>query len=49
MVKPEVIRRRLQNLDKYLAYLEKVSGYPQKKFWIELKYGPVPNAFFKWL
>lgn len=31
MVKPEVIRRRLQNLDKYLAYLEKVSGYPQKK------------------
>lgn len=32
MVKPEVIRRRLQNLDEYLSYLDKVKSYPEDKF-----------------
>ncbi len=32
MVKPELIRRKLQEIDKYLTYLEKVRTYPQNKF-----------------
>lgn len=32
MVKPELIRRKLEETDEYLAYLEKVRACPQKKF-----------------
>jgi|AntDeeMinimDraft_5_1070356.scaffolds.fasta_scaffold05400_2 uncharacterized protein YutE (UPF0331/DUF86 family) len=32
MVKPEVIRRRLEKLDEYLSYLEDVQEYDQQKF-----------------
>jgi uncharacterized protein YutE (UPF0331/DUF86 family) len=32
MVKPELIRRKLKEIDKYLSYLEKVRAYPQKQF-----------------
>jgi uncharacterized protein YutE (UPF0331/DUF86 family) len=32
MVKPEVLRRRLEKLDEYLAFLERVKDYPRQKF-----------------
>jgi uncharacterized protein YutE (UPF0331/DUF86 family) len=32
MVKPEVIRRRLEKLDEYLSYLDDVQEYDQQKF-----------------
>jgi uncharacterized protein YutE (UPF0331/DUF86 family) len=32
MVKPEVIRRRLQKLDEYLSYLKTVQAHPKEKF-----------------